>query len=158
MPQLSFIILTWNSEATIGESLASIRNKCGEESLDYEVFVIDNGSQDRTIDILEREMADMPVDFTQLSENHGTTKPRNMALKRATGDVICIMDSDAVLRDGRLSDIIDMLKSDESIGLLGAAAPFPGRRQAGFGKKVPHSIRQVRENPLDHTETALQRA
>jgi glycosyltransferase involved in cell wall biosynthesis len=59
--------------------------------------VVDNGSLDHTRQVvadfkkvLGHRLIDIPLD-----RNTGTTYSRNLALKRARGRFICVMDSDA---------------------------------------------------------------
>jgi len=159
MPQISFVILTWNSENTIQESLASIGAKCRDESISHEIFVVDNGSNDNTIELIEALKKEMPIDLTCLPDNQGTTKPRNMALRRTSGDIVCVMDSDAVLKEGALSEIFAMLEADESIGIIAPQLVFPdGSKQVSvrkfpsfFGKfgKIPHIILKLKYQDRD---------
>ena len=60
----------------------------------------------------------MPISLIRLPENLGTTKPRNMAFSRCTGNVICVLDSDAVFLDGSIKDIAAELFRDDSIGII----------------------------------------
>ena len=118
MNKISFVILTWNSEKTIKECLEGIWEKCSQEKIDHEIFVVDNGSIDSTVEIIKQNSTKLPISLIQLPKNLGTTKPRNMALKQCTGDIICILDSDAVFLEGRLRDIAATLMKDDSCGIL----------------------------------------
>lgn len=118
MIDISFIILTWNSAQTIDDCLESISMKCNSEDLRYEVIIVDNGSRDDTVIRIERMAKQMPVTITRHSSNRGTTRTRNIALRQSAGRIICILDSDASLREGSLRSVIDELNGDESIGIL----------------------------------------
>jgi len=159
MKKLSFVILTWNSEQTIDETLKGIREKCTREAIDYEVFVVDNGSGDGTINIIDHNSEDMPIYLIRLPKNLGTTKPRNMALKRCTGDVICMLDSDAVFQDGSLRKLIELLNHDDSIGIIAPKLIFPDESlqesvrkfPSVFGKfsKIPGIIFKIKYRDFD---------
>ncbi|MCD6308522.1 MAG: glycosyltransferase family 2 protein, partial [Candidatus Latescibacteria bacterium] len=103
----SFVVITWNSEKTIEESLLGIRDMCAAENVPCQVFVVDNGSTDETIGIIERCAESMSLSLIRLDRNRGTTVTRNMAIERCTGDIVCILDSDAILLEGSLNDISD---------------------------------------------------
>jgi len=157
--KISFVVLTWNSKKNIGECLQGIWRKCTQESISYEVFVVDNGSSDGTIEIIKQNAGKIPISLICLPKNKGTTKPRNMALKRCTGDVICVLDSDAVLLEGNLRNILTTLKEDDTISILAPKLIFPdGTIQESakkfpsiFGKfiKIPEIIFKLKLRDLD---------
>ncbi len=135
MKILSFVIIAWNSEKTIENCLRSIERCCERWKINYEIFVVDNGSTDSTLEIIRRISQSIPVELIRLSKNLGTTITRNMALRKCTGEIICIMDSDAALLDGKLPDLADMLLYDRSIGILAPKLLF---RDGA----VQHSVRR----------------
>jgi GT2 family glycosyltransferase len=115
--KLSFVILTWNSGHTIADCLNSISQACDRERIAYEVFIVDNGSGDATCPII-RTFDKLPLHLTCYPENHGTTKTRNEVLRQCTGDVVCVMDSDAAFVQGSLRELISTLMDDPSIGII----------------------------------------
>ena len=126
---LSFVILTWNSEKYIEKCLSSIVVSLKSSYLSYEVLIVDNGSLDNTVNIIEAQKG-INIRLIKLNRNTGTTYSRNLAIQRATGKFICIMDSDVELQSGTIEKLITNLKKNS---LLGIAAPklfYPdGRRQ-----------------------------
>lgn len=116
--KLSLIIVTWNSDKTIEMCLEGIAKKCKEEEIDYEVLIVDNGSCDRTVDIINKYSEEMPISLIRLQKNMGTTYTRNLALRKCTGNVICILDSDASFLEGSLHELIVKLLNDVSIGII----------------------------------------
>ena len=120
MINLSFIILTWNSERFLAKCFNSIIRKCSREVLSYEVIVIDNGSHDSTTDIVRDYQFKHPDIFhlISLERNRGTTYSRNLGLKRACGVIVCIIDSDTELGEGSLTEIIRRLDTEQRIGII----------------------------------------
>ncbi len=116
--RLSFIILSWNSEQTIEQCLKSIEKKCNEESISYEMIIVDNGSTDKTVEIINSCTETMPIDLVRFDKNKGTTVTRNMAIARSTGNYICVIDSDTVILNGSLTGLIEELSRNEEIGIL----------------------------------------
>lgn len=157
--KLSFVILTWNSEKTIGEALSGISASCAAEDIGYETFIVDNGSSDGTVGIIRDRMSSMPIDLTILDKNYGTTGPRNMALRKATGDIVCVLDSDAVIREGSIRDLAHLLDSDPSIGIIAPKLVFPDgatqesirRFPSVIGKfsKIPGIVLKLRYRDID---------
>ncbi|MCU7923727.1 MAG: glycosyltransferase family 2 protein [Candidatus Thiodiazotropha sp. (ex Dulcina madagascariensis)] len=117
---LSFIILTWNSEKYISGCLTSIINCLENSEIEYEVYIIDNGSTDKTNEIIAEYQNNYPsqIKYIGFDRNTGTTYSRNCGLREASGKFICVMDSDVVLKDGVIQRLISVLESDETAGLV----------------------------------------
>ena len=124
---LSFVILTWNSEKYIEKCLSSIAASLESSPLSYEVLIADNGSSDNTIAIIElcKKKFSFELKLIALGKNMGTTYPRNMAITQARGHYLCVMDSDVEL----YPDVIEKLKSnilnDASVGLTVPKLLYP---------------------------------
>lgn len=58
MADLTFITLTWNSQAYIRGCLDSILWRSSADGLTSRIIVVDNGSRDRTIDIVNEFRSD----------------------------------------------------------------------------------------------------
>lgn len=144
--EISFIVLTWNSERTICDCLESISTACNKEHVTYEILVIDNGSTDNTVDLIHSRFQGRPVYLTRLPENRGTTYPRNIALRASRGDVICIMDSDAVILEGSLKGVFDLLR-DQSIGLVAPRLLLADGTVQNSVKKFPSLISKLIKIP-----------
>jgi glycosyltransferase involved in cell wall biosynthesis len=104
MIKLSVIITTYNSEETIQRLLNSITSQHGiNEYFNLELLVVDDCSTDNTLTILKENN----IPFFQTETNSkGPNKGRNIGLKLATGDYICITDHDD---EWKLDRIIKML-------------------------------------------------
>ena len=115
----SFVILTYNSEKYIKRCLEDINCTMVSLQQDAEVFVVDNGSKDRTKNIIKEIVFDELVDFhlIEFSQNTGTTFSRNSALKQCIGDYVIIMDSDAYVNDLVLRNLAEYLEGNPDCGL-----------------------------------------
>lgn len=124
---LSIVILTWNSEKYIARCIASIISSLADTVRKCEIFVVDNGSTDQTVAVLNGLEINDPftLHLVQLAENHGTTVSRNIALKKAQGDYVCVMDSDVEVRGRLFTDLMALLQNDMSIGLAVPKIYYP---------------------------------
>lgn len=90
-PKVSIIIPAYNVERYISECLESIINQTLKE---IEIIVVDDGSSDRTADIIEKySNMDKRIFFIK-QKNLGTSAARNKGLKIARGEYISFVDSD----------------------------------------------------------------
>lgn len=122
---LSVIVLTWNSERYIEKCIGSLVGSLNETDLDYEILVMDNGSTDRTVSLLEGVGMSERIFIQALSTNLGTTVPRNLALKKARGEFLCIMDSDVEVTSGLFPELRALLRGDERVGLAVPRIYYP---------------------------------
>jgi glycosyltransferase involved in cell wall biosynthesis len=92
MKKVSVILTTYNSENFISRAIDSILNQKGiDESFQLELIVVDDCSRDKTQQILNN----YNIKFLTTGINSGgPNKGRNLGLKAASGDYICIADHD----------------------------------------------------------------
>lgn len=114
--KVAFVILTWNSEAYIRACLDSVLSLETKDGL--HLYIADNGSSDQTVGIL-REYEENHKEFISLnllSENKGTTKPRNNALRSISPDTkwVCILDSDTEVNQNAMEKLIQALEENRN--------------------------------------------
>jgi len=124
---ISFVILTWNSEKYIDKCLKSIFADVNKTQYSFDIFLVDNGSIDSTRYILQSFKDKYPYKIIPifLEKNTGTTYSRNLALKKTTGEFIVIMDSDVEIRSGVTKELITTLVKDEKTGLIAPKLVYP---------------------------------
>lgn len=86
---ISIIITAYNAEKTIEKCLNSILEN---EYSDYEIIIVDDGSTDKTEEIINL-FADEKIKYFK-KENTGVADSRNYAISKAKGEYITFVDSD----------------------------------------------------------------
>ena len=97
--RIGFVILVWNSEKVIDKCLYSISNL---ERIEPVVIVVDNGSTDNTISIVEKYVTKFMLDIIRYEQNMGTTISRNAGIRKLETlkpDYYCVLDSDTEVND-----------------------------------------------------------
>ena len=93
-PIMTVIMPAYNAEAFIAKSIDSILAQTVE---DWELIIIDDGSTDRTLEIVdEYEQRHRRIRVLRSTTNRGVALARNSALERARGDYIGFIDSDDI--------------------------------------------------------------
>ena len=88
---LSVIVPIYNEEKFLPECLNSIVNQTYKN---LEIIVVNDGSKDKTLDIIESIAKDDPRIIVINQENQGVSAARNNALKGVDGDFVMFVDSD----------------------------------------------------------------
>lgn len=89
--KLSIIIPVYNGEKTIEKCITSIVNN---DYKNIEIIVVNDGSKDRTLEILESIQKKETRLKIISQKNSGVSKARNTGIKNSTGDYIFFVDSD----------------------------------------------------------------
>lgn len=144
---VSFIILTWNSVEDISCCLRSYVTSLLSENIKAEFLIVDNGSSDETVDLVEDIIANLPLGFQgklfKLPENRGTTFPRNIALREAKGEFIVVCDSDTEFLEGRWKETFNYINNDSSIGILAPSLVFSNGQIQNSVKKFPTIVNKL---------------
>lgn len=109
---VSFIIPAYNAEQYIEECLESI---CLQDGIEKEIIVIDDGSKDNTLNILDE--CQKKYDNIQVvkQEHRGASVARNTGIELAKGRWICFVDSDDYLAGDCIRDIIKQCTGNEDV-------------------------------------------
>jgi glycosyltransferase involved in cell wall biosynthesis len=102
----------FNAERTIGPA---IRSALAQSREDFELLVVDDGSTDGTASII-RSFADDPRIVVIASENRGPAAARNLALARARGRYLSLLDSDDLYLPTYLAEVEEALLQNPDAG------------------------------------------
>lgn len=115
MPELSIIILTWNTAKITKKCLLSVE-KYLKNKINYEIIVADNGSNDNTEEIFKNLKF---VKYLNHKTNYGFSKGNNLAVKHARGKYLLFLNSDIEIIDDSLTKMYNFFKKDSSIAAIG---------------------------------------
>jgi len=105
-PLVSVIIPTYNRGWIIKEAIDSV---LAQDFIDFELIVVDDGSTDNTIEILNSYQDDITV---LQQNNKGVSAARNRGLSEASGRFIAFLDSDDLWLPEKLSSQVDFFNSN----------------------------------------------
>jgi glycosyltransferase involved in cell wall biosynthesis len=113
--KLSVIVPAYNAEAYVLEALRSV---LAQEHAPLEILLVDDGSSDNTVALVEREM---PMVHVIRQANAGVAEARNTGLRHADGDYICLLDADDGWFAGKIAAQLSYLERHPDTGALGHA-------------------------------------
>lgn len=122
MPELSVIIVTYNSEDFIEECLESLYKNLGQ--IETEIIVVDNASTDKTVSLVEEKFPQIKLIKNEI--NVGFGRGHNLGLKASLGKYKLLLNPDVFLTQD-LSSVLRYFQSESKIGILGVKLLFPSR-------------------------------
>ena len=108
--KVSIITVTYNSEKSLQRSIDSV---ISQDYLDIEHIIIDGGSADNTIGIINENKKHIAKYISE--KDSGIYQALNKGIRLATGDIIGILNSDDVFADTNIiSKVVDSFSKNNS--------------------------------------------
>ncbi|MCA1990876.1 MAG: glycosyltransferase, partial [Coleofasciculus sp. S288] len=131
MPTISVITPAYNADRTILDTIKSAQNQTFS---DFELIIIDDGSKDRTLELVQSIKDERLKVFSY--ENGGVCVARNRGLSHATGEFIAFLDADDLWTPDKLELQLAALQQRPDAGVAyswtyfmyeqeGSVAPSP---------------------------------
>ena len=110
MTDVSIIFVNYKTkDLTIGAIKSVTENTQG---LDYEIFVVDNNSQDGSTEAIEQKYPDIHI--IQNTTNAGFGAANNIAIKQAAGKYILCLNTDIILNNNAIKLFFDFMEKEEN--------------------------------------------
>ena len=120
-PKVSVILPSYNHEPYVESAVRSVMEQTG---VDFELIVIDDGSKDRSPEILKRLSEELGFMFIH-RPNKGVVATLNEALSLARGLYVCSFSSDDIMPPDRLKNQSDFLDAHpEAVACFGQVMPL----------------------------------
>lgn len=139
LPSATVIVAARNEEDNLPHLLAALKDQSFPADR-FEIIVVDDGSTDKTAEILTRWARDLPnLHLIHLDETPADWAPKKWALaaaiKQATGEVILATDADCRPGTQWVQTILQYFVDDET-GMVYGPAPLVGSRHNAWTKAL----------------------
>jgi len=138
---ISIIMSSYNAEKYIQTSIDSVTS---QSYSNWELVIIDDGSQDQTREII-KEYKDPRIRFFY-QENRGVSAARNLGLKHISGDYYCFLDADDFMPQKSLENRFKVYQNNPEAEFVDGAVHIYDR---ALQNKRSEWIPSHRGNPLD---------
>ncbi|MFH1239731.1 MAG: glycosyltransferase family 2 protein [Candidatus Diapherotrites archaeon] len=119
MKRVSIIVLNWNGKQWMEKCLSSIKKNTTYP--DYEVIVVDNGSKDGSVELLEKLKTKGYIDvLIKNSENMGFAYANNQGFAKARGNYYFMLNNDTLVTKDWLKNAVRVLESNSRIAAVGS--------------------------------------
>jgi glycosyltransferase involved in cell wall biosynthesis len=114
---VSILVITYNAEKFIHKTIQSCLNQSYDN---FEILILDNKSQDKTVDILKK-IHNSRVKLFKSRTNLGPYGGLNFLLNKASGEYIAIQDHDDIWFPKKIEKQIKFLKNNREFIACGTA-------------------------------------
>jgi glycosyltransferase involved in cell wall biosynthesis len=149
--EISVVIPTYNRMEDLERCLSALERQSIPRKR-FEVIVVDGGSSDATLDLLDSFRRKGRLDLSyHVERKRGAAAARNLGIKKARGGIIAFTDDDCVPSEGWLSELSGAFPQDgRCAGVGGIVVPLEDRliprylhvrragRGVGFGTRAIH--------------------
>lgn len=131
--EVSVVIVSFGTRELLARCLEAVE---AQHHPSLEVLVVDNGSTDRSIELVRERFP--WVELIELGENRGFGAANNVGFDRCQGEFVLLLNSDAFLHEGTISEMVAVARRRPRAGAVGprllnadgtlqrSAWPFPG--------------------------------
>ncbi len=121
--EISVVMPTMNKAGLLDRVLAALAAQQVPPGVLWEVIVVNDGSTDRTSEVLLGRQAGFPVPLRIVNPGHnvGRARARNLGLAAATGRWVLFLDDDILAPPDLLTAHLGLLRADDNAGTIGFA-------------------------------------
>lgn len=129
MARVSAIIPAYNCEKYIVETIESV---FAQTHKDIELIVVDDGSTDRTEEIIRSFGA--RLNYIRQDKNSGPSAARNRGIKESSGAYVAFLDHDDIWLPDKIEEQVRMLEREKDLALVYSNFYYINRSGSIMGK------------------------
>ena len=119
MPKVSIAVVNFNGEALLRKNLPDMLR---QDYQDFETIVVDNGSTDGSVKLLEEKFPEVRI--VRLQKNVGFAAGVNRAIDSSSGDYVATLNNDARPNPDWLSNLVTFAEENPDFGMFASKMVF----------------------------------
>lgn len=148
MSDLSVVIVNYRTPDLVCQSVQSVKDHAGPEGISADIYVVDNGSGDGSVEKIRAAHPDITV--LDAGGNLGFAAGNNVALRLVRTPYVMLLNSDAFLQAGALRRLVDLMESHPAVGMVGPRVLNPDGTDQDYPvhfPSVPEMVRRAIQGP-----------
>lgn len=145
---LSVVIVNYRTADLVIKAVQSVKDHAGPEGLSADIYVVDNGSGDGSMETIRSAHPDICV--MDAGGNLGFAAGNNVALRRIKTPYVMLLNSDAFLQAGALRRLVDLMEAHPQVGVIGPRVLNPDGTDQDYPcafPSIPEMIRRAIRGP-----------
>jgi len=123
MPELSIVILSYNTKSITQNCLSALLASLEKFSKSSEIIIIDNGSIDGSTEMINdfsRSRSSNKINIININNklNKGFSAANNQAIKLLKGKYVLFLNSDTIIKNIKWDTVLNFLNKNNNIGVL----------------------------------------
>jgi hypothetical protein len=145
---VSIVIVSFNTEDLIKQCLNSIAANTKLNKDEYEIIMIDNNSQDSSVQIIEEFKNSNPglnLSLIKNKQNLGFARAVNQGIDSAQGENIFLLNSDTQIKPGSIQSLLEFSQKKPDSGVVGPRLVNPDGTPQPSCYNFPTLINAIKE-------------
>ncbi|HDR7588030.1 hypothetical protein BW899_17010 [Bacillus mycoides] len=123
MGKIGIVILNWNNSVATINLIDNIMDNIGDKFV-YKLYVVDNGSEDDSVNIIKKHSSRYPESLFQIIEsdiNLGYAQGNNLGIEECIKEeceYITILNNDIILKTSIFEEMAEFLSLNDDVGLV----------------------------------------
>ncbi len=141
MPDVSIIVISFNTRDLLRACLNAVFER---QAVSTEVFVVDNCSKDGSAEMVETEFP--RAILIRNPHNRGFAAANNVAIRRASGEHVLLLNPDTVLPPPTLLEMVRFMNDHQDVGICGPRILYPDGSFQSCGYAFPTLLSEIRQS------------
>ena len=113
--EVSVVVVSFNTRDLLERCLTGLSG--AQAGIDLQTIIVDNASTDGSQELVRERFAE--VELVELAENVGFGRANNLAFERCRGEYVLLLNSDACMDQGALSELLAAAKRHPGAAAIG---------------------------------------
>lgn len=144
--KISVLITVYNNEKYIEKCIKSLINQTYKN---WEAIIVDDKSTDGTVKIIKKFLFDKRIKLFQLKKKLGRVQAINLAIKKTSGNLLAILDSDDISYKNRFLKQVNFFNQNHKVKIVASWAHQIDYNDKIIGKYIgPQNIYKIKKKLL----------
>lgn len=144
MPKVNIVIVSFNTRSSLMTCLKSLQEN--PPTISHDIIVVDNASSDGTPEALQTHWPE--IRLLKLDKNLGFAAATNEGMRRTSGELVLLLNSDTIVPMGSIDNLVVALTSNPDVAIAGPRLlSRDGKLELSFGSMIS-PISEIRQKLL----------